>query len=402
MKTIINLIIGMFLVQAAIIGHAQTFKNYTTTDGLPDNNVNGVAVDRHNNKWFATQSGVAKFNDTIWTVYKKTEGVIDNDISCIAIDSSGNIWAGTAFGVSKFDGTGWTSYTADSGLINNTVTCITVAPDGSVWFGTGSGLSHLTGSAWTNYDSLPGNNNAVSCMAFETGGRLWIGTWLGGAVTFNGSVFSHVICDSLVSTSITSVAIDKDNNKWLGTYSSGITVLDNSDQWKLNYRSKDGLYNNYIQDIKVDPKNTVWIGMYADYIQEGGITKFDGTTWTSYTVADGLVNQLVRRLGVDLKNNIWIGTGSGVSKFTDKTSGIRNISASPVTVFPNPASGAITVSNVPHTMLLTISDLAGRKMMTQTLADHSNSIDISRLKPGMYIVVLADEGALYSSRLIVQ
>ncbi len=401
MKSLFKLIIGLFMVHFVTIVHAQTFTNYTTADGLPSNNVNGVAIDHNNNKWFGTQMGVAKFNDATWTVYTKTDGLIDNYINCIAVDSSGNIWAGTDFGLSKFDGVRWISYTVDSGLVNNTITYIAADPDGSVWFGTNSGLSHLAGSVWKSYDSLPGDHNNVSYISFDSGGNKWIGTWIGGLVKFNGSAFTPVTNDSILSNSITSVAIDQNNNKWLGTY-YGITVLDNNNQWIKNYRHIDGLYNNYVQDIHMDSKDNIWVGMYADYVQDGGITKFDGTTWTSYTVTDGLVDKLVRRLTVDHKDNIWITTGNGVSKFTDKNSGISDISVSGVKIFPDPASDLLTVSQVLHPMVLTFSDITGRKRMTQNLPDNSNNINISGLNPGMYILKLSEGSKIYTSKLIVQ
>lgn len=84
--------------------HAQTFTNYTTNEGLPDNNVNGVAIDTSDVKWFGTQAGVAKFNDTTFTVYTTANGLIDNYINCIAADKNNNVWAGTDYGVSRFDG----------------------------------------------------------------------------------------------------------------------------------------------------------------------------------------------------------------------------------------------------------------------------------------------------------
>jgi ligand-binding sensor domain-containing protein len=401
MKSLMILVIGMALVLCVAFVHAQTFTNFTTSDGLPDNNVHGVAIDHNNNKWFGTQSGVSKYTDSTWTAYTTADGLIDNDVKCIAVDSSGNIWAGTDFGVSKFNGTQWTSYTVADGLVNNSVTCIMADADGSVWFGTTNGLSHLTGTTWINHDSLPGNFNTVSCITADASGNKWIGTWLGGALKFDGTSFVQITSDSLLSSSVICIGIDKNNNKWLGTY-YGISVFDSGDHWKKNYRQTDGLYNNYVQDIHADSKNNIWIGIYADYIQDGGITKFDGTTWTSYSITNGLVNQLVHNFSIDKKDNLWIATGAGVSKFTDKVSGVVNVNSAAVKIFPNPASGSITVDKVIHPVVLTISDLTGRKMITRNLVESSNNIDLSSLKPGMYIMELAEGSGTFSSKLIIR
>ena len=100
-------------------GFAQimTITSYTTANGLPDNNVLDVAVDGNNTKWFATQGGVCRYNDTSWTTFTTANGLIDNFINCIAADHYNNIWVGTDFGISKWNGSTWTSYTAANGLV---------------------------------------------------------------------------------------------------------------------------------------------------------------------------------------------------------------------------------------------------------------------------------------------
>ncbi|HJM15850.1 MAG TPA: T9SS type A sorting domain-containing protein, partial [Flavobacteriales bacterium] len=45
----------------------------------------------------------------------------------------------------------------------------------------------------------------------------------------------------------------------------------------------------------------------------GGITHFDGTTFTVYDTSNGLLSQNVTALLIDNQDNKWIGTGSGMS-----------------------------------------------------------------------------------------
>jgi len=49
----------------------------------------------------------------------------------------------------------------------------------------------------------------------------------------------------------------------------------------------------------VDHGGRVWFGT------EGGISVFNGTGFTSYTIDDGLVSKRIDRLVEDLDNNIW-------------------------------------------------------------------------------------------------
>jgi ligand-binding sensor domain-containing protein len=112
-------------------GSTESFKSYTTVDGLSSNCVyysaNAVAVDALGRIWFGTNGyGLNVFSPTTntWTVYNTSNsGIIMDDISAIAFDSSNNAWIGSggmAKGLNKFDGTNWFTYTSsDSGLLSN-------------------------------------------------------------------------------------------------------------------------------------------------------------------------------------------------------------------------------------------------------------------------------------------
>lgn len=116
--------------------------------------------------------------------------------------------------------------------------------------------------------------------------------------------------NGLVNNSISTIAIDAQQNKWIGTY-SGVSVFDGMD-W-LTYTTKDGLISNQINHIAMDEKNIKW------FATEAGVSKFDGKTWTSYTQKDGLADNRVRAIAIDSKGNKWFATRVGVSKFNDKT-----------------------------------------------------------------------------------
>ena len=48
----------------------------------------------------------------------------------------------------------------------------------------------------------------------------------------------------------------------------------------------------------------------------GGVSCFDGETWTTYTTADGLCANLVFAITVDSDDKLWFATAHGVSEFT--------------------------------------------------------------------------------------
>lgn len=85
----------------------------------------------------------------------------------------------------------------------------------------------------------------------------------------------------------------------------------NSQQYNLKvYGTRDGLVNSIVKAIYMDSKGYLWFGT------QGGLSRFDGQTFTSYTEQDGLPGNDITCLTEDREGNIWVGTyGFGVAKF---------------------------------------------------------------------------------------
>ena len=76
-----------------------SFEKYTTAEGLSHNFVRTVAVDSERNKWFATEAGIAIFDEIQWTTFTVQDGLANNRVEAIAFDPNGDMWIGT-WGVS--------------------------------------------------------------------------------------------------------------------------------------------------------------------------------------------------------------------------------------------------------------------------------------------------------------
>ncbi|MCP4540935.1 MAG: hypothetical protein GY832_27690 [Chloroflexi bacterium] len=89
--------------------------------------------------WVGVTGGVYRFYLGQWTLYRvtadPTEGIPNQLVEAIAVDRDGIVWVGTAGGVARFDGDTWARYTQDDGLIRDWVSRIAIAPDGALWFG---------------------------------------------------------------------------------------------------------------------------------------------------------------------------------------------------------------------------------------------------------------------------
>jgi len=64
----------------------------TTSDGLPSDYVYKIFQDSKKFLWFATEAGVARFDGTHYTYFRKKDGLSSNDVFEIREDSFGRIW----------------------------------------------------------------------------------------------------------------------------------------------------------------------------------------------------------------------------------------------------------------------------------------------------------------------
>ena len=390
----------MFIMKNA---EAQTFKNFAKADGLPDNYIcGGVAIDDSGQVWAGTASGIAKLSGNQWKTYTTADGLADNSISCICADKNNNIWAGTSIGISRWNGIEWKSYADADGLAGNTVTSVTGVADGSVWIGTMSGLSHFNGSTFKNYttaDGLP--VNLISCVSEGKGGVVWFGTWGGGAVKFDGTNFKvFTMSDSLTDNNISAIVTDLQGNTWIGTY-NGLSVFNDKDVFVKNYRKSDGLFNNFIQDIKVDSKGNIWAGIFVDYLLEGAVSKFNGSSWSSIGTKEGLIHPQVIRLAVDDEDNIWIATGNGLSRLTDDGSFIENKGEITFSFYPNPAIDRIIIKHK-GAVKVEILGADGKLFMETQLGKDEEQLNLDKLKSGCYFIQITDKQNAFTSVLFVK
>jgi ligand-binding sensor domain-containing protein/two-component sensor histidine kinase len=80
-----------------------------------------------------------------------------------------------------------------------------------------------------------------------------------------------------------------------------------------NYSVADGLSQSQVYGMCEDNRGYIWLGTRG-----GGVCRFDGKSFVSFTEEDGLVNNYLRCIYQDKKNNLWFGTDEGLSKFDGK------------------------------------------------------------------------------------
>jgi ligand-binding sensor domain-containing protein len=197
--------------KGASLFDGNSFKTYTTKEGLPDKWVYAIGEEKDGSLWFGTEGGVSHFKDSRWTNYNHQDGLgaeikdpvlspheegnsyhhsasgklimasNPNYVLTLIIDSENNKWFGTwGGGVSKYDGKSWKNYSQADGLGGNFVNALAFDSKGNLWAGTNGGASYFDGKIWRNVSEKEGLlNNNVFAIAFDKEGNKYFGTWKG-------------------------------------------------------------------------------------------------------------------------------------------------------------------------------------------------------------------------------
>ncbi len=150
----------------------------------------------------------------------------------------------------------------------------------------------------------------------DEGPHLFGFTYLPGAPTVTPFP-AEPRCISHKTARITDITIAPDNTLWFATKGGGATHYDPGEEtwttYKNTWLSNSGLASNNITSIAVSSDN-VWFGT------DLGLTRFDGSSWTSYTTKDGLANNHITHVAIALDGTVWSTTDEGsVSYFVPNT-----------------------------------------------------------------------------------
>jgi hypothetical protein len=103
-----------------VMGQYHPSKNYSTTDGLPNNAVRSLFLDSKNVLWIGTENGVSRMENGSFSNLSENDGLGHNSCWDINQDTNGNMWfASYGGGVSKYDGKKFTVFTTKNGLLAN-------------------------------------------------------------------------------------------------------------------------------------------------------------------------------------------------------------------------------------------------------------------------------------------
>lgn len=158
---------------------------------------------------------------------------------------------------------------------------------------------------WVGYSmkNSPISNNHITTVVVDKDNAKWIGTMDGSVYLFDGSTWTV----TQLGSAVTCMAIDQQNSVWVGT-EDGLYSFDRSLHKWVNYNF--ALASTHVNTIAVDNNDFVWVGT------ENGLARYNRTSWqlitTDYEDAN-LISNFITSLAVDTYNRVWIGTDIGTN-----------------------------------------------------------------------------------------
>lgn len=171
----------------------------------------------------------------------------------------------------------------------------------------------LRSITWEVYGKETGlHDDFITCLAIDKQNNKWIGTYSNGIAKFGGENWEIFTTSNsgLPNDSIEEITFDRNGILWIATKKSGVVKF-NEDGWVI-YKDADFLgSNNKINSIAVDMDNVKWIAY--GHFEEGGLVKFNDTNWTLFTPKNSVLpSSIIDQIHVDKDNRIWLGTHGGL------------------------------------------------------------------------------------------
>jgi hypothetical protein len=310
--------------------------------------VSGMDFDSHNNLWVvnsgATNLLSAKKPDGTWKGFYLGSNASSIDASKVMVDSYNQKWI---------------LVRADHKLV--------VFSENNTFDNTSDDKVKILTNAPGN-GNLPGNK--IYSIAEDQDGRIWIGTDQGVGVIYSPqNVFGDGNYDVqrilvevggyvqylLESEVVTSIAIDGDNQKWIGTERAGVFLLSANGTEQIHHFTEENspLFSNLIVDIAINHKS----------------------------------------------GEIFFATSRGIISYRG-TATNPNPTHSDVVVFPNPVresyTGAIAINGLVNKANVKITDINGNLVYTTKVEGgqviwYGTNMSGKRASSGVYLVFVSDD-----------
>ena len=285
--------------QAALDNSDWLVRSWQSDDGLPNNNVTGIAQSADGYLWVATAGHVARFDGSHFQEFT-SKSVLPNysgytaRISTLLEDSRGGLWLAMVHGPIVRLTTG-PAEIFTNGLPDYTVQEMVEDGEGAIWLAYhGGAVCRIRQGQATRFREADGLPVRFDCtLARDRQGRIWFAKD-GQIGRFQDGHFLTLAKSLVHSPRLTGAA---SGGVWVCT---GQELLKCDDSGRLQSAGTCQLESP--TTMLEDQAGAVWIGTAAS-----GLYRFNGTGFASVHTSHSYISSLLS----DREGGLWIGTGGG-------------------------------------------------------------------------------------------
>ncbi|MBV6457305.1 MAG: hypothetical protein HONBIEJF_00413 [Fimbriimonadaceae bacterium] len=268
---------------------------FTTKDGLPGDQVNGIQEDRKGNLHFTTSGGIGKYDGKSFTTLKPVVMDAPDKGWRMHKDDLWFAWGSKDGGPSRYDGN--TLYSLRFPKHHLEDAKLELKPASSMY--------------------------AIYTIYKDRKGHLWFGTADAGLCRYDGKTINWLYEEHLTtapnggSFGIRSIIEDRDGRLWICNTRNRFLVSpkNRSSHGLIEYKADEGtgslksvvgMESLYFQSVVKGKEGDLWMMPWG-----GGILRYDGKKVTHYPVKDGDEDAYMSQIYKDRKGGLWIASQTG-------------------------------------------------------------------------------------------
>jgi len=269
--------------------------------------------------WVGTYGGGLSVLDTKtrkWRNYNIPQGLADAFVYDVLRTRSGDIWIATWSGANRIingkidDIRSWRLYTVEStnrGLPNDWVYGLAEGKNGEIWMATEGGLARFENEHWTNWNHEKGLGAPYDSVEKDIPFRNDPGDYSAHHARQKEEQGLGSVRVAYNPNYVVSLTVDGQGMVWAGTWGGGLSRFDGKD-WKT-FTVKDGLPGNHVFALAAGGNGVIWVGTSR------GLAKFDGVRFVTFGQEDGLASPAVFSLAMGKGAELWVGSFGGATWF---------------------------------------------------------------------------------------
>jgi PAS domain S-box-containing protein len=347
---------GIWVLTSGQLRHFRADGTITTKQAPEVLDFRQMMEDPSGGIWIAsTSQGITRLlpHGASWDVQRltATNGLAQNSIWSLLVDKEGNYWGGSSSGgLHRFSPRRFVNIGQAQGLPDNVVRSVVEISPGRILVGThGGGLAEIEdGKVVSVRQAAPGPGGRYGwSLLKDSAGRLWIGTFVGGLYVVENGVERPVPLPPALGQNVNSLMQDSRGRVWVGTEAAlgyvenGIvrtiptnasSLIDNANCLADDSRSGaiwvgtsdhglfrvaddnfsridriGGLPSERITSLAIDKDGCTWAGVFKN-----GLACIRGSSITLFGPEQGLSAQVVASIVDDGRGYYWMGTDRGI------------------------------------------------------------------------------------------